>query len=196
MRSRAFTCLLLGMWLAGGLLLEFVAAGNLRAVERTLRDPQPSAAIRILKLGAPDARMLLRYQAAEQNRAAFETWENVQLLGGLLFFFYLLFATTEDKFALALALLLVLVVALQRFLVTPELNGLGRLLDFVPESAPSAYRGRYGAIGSTYLGMEIGKGVLQLGLAAMVMSNSQRRSRHSRRKLDVIDKTDDRHVNR
>jgi hypothetical protein len=184
------------MWLAGGLLLEFFAAGNLRAVDRTLRDPHPSAAIRILKLGAADSRMLLRYQAEEQNRAAFETWENVQLLGGLLFFFYLLFATTEDKFALGLALLLVVVVALQRFLVTPELQGLRRLLDFVPASAPSPYRGRFDALESTYLGMEIGKWVAQLGLAGMVMSNLRRRSRHAGRKLNVIDKTDDRHVNR
>ena len=196
MRSRAFTCLLLGMWLAGGLFLELTAAGNLRAVDRTLRDPHPSAAIRILKLGAADSRMLLRYEAAELNSACFETWETVQLLGGLLFFFYLLFATTEDKFALALALLLIVVVALQRFLVTPELQGLRRLLDFVPESAPSPYRGRFDALESTYLGMEIGKWVAQLGLAALVMSGARRRSRHSGRKLDVIDKTDDGHINR
>jgi hypothetical protein len=184
------------MWLAGGLVLEFVAAGNFRAVDRTIHDPQPSAAIRILKLGAADSRMLLRYQAAEQNRAAVEAWENVQLLGSLLFFFYMLFATTEDKFALGVALLLVVVVALQRFLLTPELNGLGRLLDFVPDSAPSPYRGRFGNLEATYLGVEIGKSVAQLGLAAMVMSGARRRSRHSGRKLNVIDKPDDRHVNR
>jgi hypothetical protein len=184
------------MWLAGGLFLEFVAASNLRTVDHTLSDPQPSAANRILKLGAADSRMLLRYQAAEQNRAALETWENVQLLGSLLFFFYLLFATTEDKFALGVALLLVLLVVVQRFLLTPELNGLGRLLDFVPESTPSPYRGRFGALDATYLGTEIGKGVAQLGLVAMVTSRSRRRSRHSGRKIDVIDKTDDRHVDR
>jgi hypothetical protein len=183
------------MWLAAGLFLEIVAAANLRAVDRAIRDPQPSAAIRILKLGAADSRMLLRYQTAEQNRAAFETWENVQLLGSLLFFFYLLFATTEDKSALALALLLVLLVALQRFLVTPELNGLGRLLDFVPESTPSPFRSRFGVLGYTYLGMDIGKGVAQLGLAALVMSRSRRRSGNSWRKVNVIDKPDDRHVN-
>jgi len=177
--------------MAGGLFLEFLAANNLRTVDNTLRDPQPSAAIRILKLGAADSRMLLRYQAAEQNRAAFETWENVQLLGSLLFFFYLLFATTEDKFALGLALLLVLVVVVQRFLLTPEMNGLGRLLDFVPESTASPYRGRFSALDSTYIGVEIGKGVAQLGLVAMVMSRSRRRSRHSGRKFDVIDKADD-----
>jgi hypothetical protein len=184
------------MWLAGGILIELVAAGNLRTVDQTLRDPQPSAAIRILKLGVADSHMLLHYQAAEENRAAVETWENVQMLGSLLFFFYLLFATTEDKFALGLALLLVAAVALQRFLVTPELNGLGRLLDFVPESAHSPYRDRFGVLGSTYLGMEIGKGVAQLGLAAMVMSNSRRRSRKAGREIDVIDKPDDRHVDR
>ncbi len=184
------------MWLAGGILLEFLASGNFRAVERTMHDPQPSAAIRILKLGAADSHMLLRYQAAEQNRAAFEAWENAQLLGGLLFFFYLLFGTTEDKFALAVALLLVLVVALQRFVLTPELNGLGRLLDFVPDSVPSPHRARYGNLDATYLGIEIGKGLAQLALAAMVLSGARRRSRHSGRKLDVIDKTDDRHVNR
>jgi hypothetical protein len=184
------------MWLAGGLLIEFMAAGNFRAVERIIHDPQPSAAIRIVKLGAADSRMLLRYQASEQNRAAFETWEDMQLLGGLLFFFYLLFATTEDKFALGVALVLVGLVAVQRFLLTPELNGLGRLLDFAPASASSPHRGRFGNLEATYLGMEIGKGAAQLGLAAMVIWGARRRSRHSGRKLDVVDKTDDRHVNR
>ena len=196
MRSRGFICLLLGMWLGAGVLLEFAAAGNLHTVENTLRDPHPSAANRILKLGAADSRMLLRYLADEQNRAAFESWEWVQFFGSALFFFYLLFATTEDKFALALALLLVVLVGLQRFLVTPELHGLGRLLDFLPRSAPSPYRGRYEVLENTYLGMEIGKWVAQLGLATVVMSGARRRSRHARRKVDVVDKPDDRHVDR
>ena len=196
MRSRAFTCLIVGMWLAGGAILQLVAAGNLRVVDRTLRDPQPSAAIRILKLGAADSRMLLRYQADEQNRTCFEVWEDVQLLGGMAFFFYLLFLTNEDKVALALALLLVVVVAVQRFLVMPELHGLSRLLDFVPPTGYSPYRDSYEALGNTNLGIEAGKWVALAGLVAVVMSNSRRRSRHAGRKIDMIDKPDDRHVDR
>jgi len=196
MRSRGFICLILGMWLAGGVVLQMVASSNLRVAATAVSDPHPSAAARIYKLGVADSRMLLRYQADEMNREALETWEYVQLFGSVLFFFFLLFATMEDKVALALALLLVFLVALQRFLVTPELQGMGRLLDFVPQSTPSPYRGRIEVLGNTYLGMEIGKWVAQLGLAAVVMSRSRRRSHHSGRKIDVIDKADNRHVDR
>jgi hypothetical protein len=184
------------MWLAGGLFLAFLAAGNLRGVDRMLRDPHPSAALRIQALGAADARMLLRYQAAEQIRSCFETWEDVQLPLSLGFFFYLLFATREGKFALGLALLLIVVVTLQRFLVTPNLTALGRLLDFMPESAPSPYRGRFEILQTTYLGMEIGKCAGQLGLAALVITRTRKSSHHSRRQLDVVDKPDHGHVDR
>jgi hypothetical protein len=184
------------MWLAGGILLAFLAGANLRGVDHMLREPHPSASIRIQKLGAADTRMLLRYQAMEWNRANLDAWENVQLLLSLFFFSYMLFATSEGKLALGLTLLLVVVVFVQRFLLTPNIEALGRLLDFVPESAPSAYRGRFEILQNTYLGVEIGKWVLQLGLVALSISRGRGGSRHSRRKLNVIDKADYGHINR
>ena len=196
MRSRGFTCLILGMWLAGGLLVALLASENLRGVDRMLREPHPSAAIRMQKLGAADSRLLLRYQAAEQNRSAVDAWESLQLPLALLFFFYLLFATYEGKFALGLALLLLVVVTLQKFLLTPNLEGFGRLLDFLPESAPSPFRGRFEILQNTYICIEIFKLVGLLGLAALVISRPRRSSRHSGQKLNVVDKADYGHVDR
>jgi hypothetical protein len=184
------------MWLAGGLVLAFVATQNFAAIDRSMHEPNPGASLRMQKLGVDDSRMLLRYQAAEQNRYYFEVWENLQLALGLFFFFYLLFGTNEDKLTLGAALALLLIVVLQRFLLTPEIVGTGKLLDFVPDSAPSMYRGRFEVLQKTYLGMEIGKWIIQAGLAALVMGRSRRSSRNSRRQLNVVDKTDYGHINR
>jgi hypothetical protein len=97
---------------------------------------------------------------------------------------------------LGLGLLLVVVVMLQRVLVTPNLVGFGRLLDFMPESAPSPYRARFEILQTAHRGLEIGKWAAQLGLAALVISRPRNSSRHSRRKLDVVDKTDYGHIDR
>jgi len=184
------------MWLAGGLFLAVAARTSFRNVDRILDQPRPGAMVRIAKLGAADARMLLRYTVAEQNRDDSELWENGQLLLAFLFFFYLLFATREDKFVLGVALLLIVMVAIERFLVTPNVAALGRLLDFVPEAAPSPYRGRFAVLRHTHTGMEMAKWVVQLGLAALLISRSRRSSRNSGRKLNVVDKPDYGHVDR
>lgn len=183
------------MWLAGGLFLDFVASENLRGVDHILHEPRSSASLRIQKMGAAESSMLLHYVVSEQNRHDYEIWENTQMLLSLFFFFYLLFGTRENKFVLGFALLLILVVVLQRFLLTPGTTGLGRQLDFVPDSAPSAVRGRFQALQSTYLGTEIFKWAVQMGLAAMFMVRTRRYSRDSGHKLNVIDKADYGHVN-
>lgn len=195
MRTRGLTCLLLGMWLAGGLFLTLIAAENFRAADRMVRDPSGAASLRIKKLGAADTLLLLRYQASEQNRYYFEVWENVQLALSLLFFFYLLFGTGENKFVLGMSLLLIVVVVLQRFLVTPEMTGLGRLLDFLPTDAPSPHRGRFRVLHATYIALEIGKWIVQAAIAAFVISRTRRTSRNIRSQLNVVDKPDYGHVN-
>ena len=91
MHSRRLACFILGLWLGGGLLVAWAAADSFRAVDRLFTDASPEARLQLRTLG-PSARTLLRYEVAERNRALFHTWERVQLVGGILFFFYLLFA--------------------------------------------------------------------------------------------------------
>src|ERR1035441_1442758 len=100
MNSRRLACFLLGIWMGGGLLMLWVAAESFGSVDRLLAQPHPVATAQFKALGRADARLLLRYQVAEQNRWYFQTWETAQIVIGVLFFFFLLFLTRENKFAL------------------------------------------------------------------------------------------------
>ena len=85
MHARRFACFLLGLWLAGGLFMAYVATQNFRGVDRLLSGGNPAAASRLKPLG-PQARMILRYQASEMNRWLFGAWETTQLVCGTVFF--------------------------------------------------------------------------------------------------------------
>jgi hypothetical protein len=196
MHSRRLACFILGLWLGGGLLVAWTAADAFRAVDRLLAAPSPEATLRLRALGPSAARTLLRYQASEQNRALFRDWEAVQLVGGSLFFFFLLFATRERKFPLITVLVMVVVVALQRFAVTPELVSLGRNIDFVPADMPSEFRDRFWILHSGYAGLEALKWGAALALAGRnVFSRRHGRSEKALDEFDLIDKPNHRHIN-
>ena len=63
----------------------------------------------------------------------FGTWIII-LVNGVVFFFVMVFGSRESKYMLLGVLLLLVLTALQKFLLTRELVALGRLIDFVPEN--------------------------------------------------------------
>jgi hypothetical protein len=196
MHSRRLACFVLGVWLAGSLFLSWVATENLLAVDRIMAEPNPGAALEIKALGPGEARLLLRHEASEQNRWLFANWEIIQIVLGSVFFFFLLFGTHENKISLLLVLLMLILVLLQRFLLTPELTGLGRLTDFVPD-VPSGGHNKFWVIQNAYTVAELCK--LGLGLALtvrLIVRGRGRSSGDARDEFDLIDKADHRHVNR
>jgi len=178
--------------------MAWIAIESFRSVDRLLSAPGPVAAIQIKALGPGGARALLRYQAAEQNRSFFQTWEFLQLILGVGFFSFLLFGSTEGKFSLLLLLLMLLIVAAQCLFMTPELAWLGRTFDFIPADVPSVERNRFWMLHSIYTGSEILKWGLGLVLGALLIFRRDRRSRSmdAGHEFDVIDKANHRHVNR
>jgi len=198
MHSRRLACFLLGTWLWGGVLLQWMATRNLRAVDRLLEQPSPPAALQIRALGPEGARALFEYQVAEQNRYWFEAWEVAQLILGSLFFFFLLFGTREDKYSLLLALAMLLMVMLQRLVLTPEITSLGRNLDFLPAGAAGPRLGRFTAFHSSYFGAEYLKWGAGLALCVRLVVGRRRGSSGTdiRKELDLINKAHDRHIDR
>jgi hypothetical protein len=176
--------------------MSVVATQNFRSVDRLLLNPYPAASQDLKTLGHDSARMLLRWEAAEQNRWLFEYWETAQIALALAVFFILLFGSTETKYSLALSLLMLVVVILQRFLLTPMMTGLGRLIDFVPINVRSPERIKFGVLHMGYVGLEISKIVLGLLLAVKLMMRTRRKSGQAAGEVDVIDKAYHRHVNR
>ena len=174
--------------------MAWVAAESFSSVDRLLARPHPVATLQFKALGRADARLLLRYQVAEQNRWNFENWEVAQIIMGALFFFFVLFATRENKFALFLILAMIASVVVQRFVLTPAVISLGRLIDFVPPEAPSGDRTQFWVIHGWYWGVELVKWVLGLMLGARLMARRSGRSGNARQELNLVDKANHRHV--
>jgi len=172
----------------------WVAAESFSSVDRLLARPHPVATAQFKALGQADARLLLRYQVSEQNRWYFENWEVMQIVLGALFFFFMLFATREKKLALSLVLLMIGAVLVQRFMLTPGMISLGRLIDFVPPEAPSGERTQFWVLHSWYGAVELGKSALGLVLAARLISHHSARSGNARQEFNMVDKANHRHV--
>lgn len=195
MHSRRFASFLLGMWLAGGLLITWLVNENSHAVDRLLLQADPAATLRIKVLGPTETGMLLRYEAAELTRHELELWEIAQLGLAAFFFLFLLFGTSEGKFSLALSLTLLLAVAVQRFIISPELVSLGKLTDFLPAAAGSGYRAKLLVMQGSYFGVEVGKWIMIMVLATILIGRG-RRLNATRNQFNVVDKADHGHVDR
>lgn len=202
MHSVRLVCFVLGSWLTGGVFMAWIATQNFRGVDRLIEQPHPLAKLEFKTLetdrnfGAGAARLLLRYQVSEQNRFYFESWEIAQLAIGSLLFFFLLFGTAEDKYSLAGVLLMVVLAAAQRFLLTPGLTALGRNLDFTPLADASPERSRFWILHNAYSAIELVKWAIALFLAGrLIAGHRHRKSRGDvRQQLDLIDKADHRHI--
>jgi hypothetical protein len=136
---KSLALLLLGAWLAGSLIMFFVATQNFRTVDRILGSPGVEAAGPLSAVPAGVLRPLLRHLSSELNRLYFFSWGIAQMVLGLA----VLALVFRDRTQVILAAsMLVLVVGLALF-VTPQITEIGRALDFVsrnplpPASAPA-----------------------------------------------------------
>lgn len=196
MHARRFACFVLGLWLGGGLFMAWVATQNFRMADRLVSDASPAARLELKAMG-PRAQAILRYQASEENRRYFELWETAQIGLGFAFFALMLFGSRENQFLLGGILLLVIITALQRFLLTPEITADGRMLDWAEGAAAQGARNQFWVLHTTYVAVEAGKWLLTAALAArMVFSRKgSGRSRDSRRQFDGVNKSNYRRVN-
>ena len=198
MHSRRIACFLLGLWLAGGFFMAWVAWQNRAAVDRLLAQPHPAALLQFKGMGPVAARLLVAWQSEEQTRFYYESWETFQILLGAFLFLFLLFGSHEDKYSLLAALLLIAVTAAQRFWLTPQIVSLGRVSDFVPETVRSLERVKLHVLRTGYSVSEVAKGAIALGFTLRLVVGSRRSSSSQdvRQKLDLIDKANYRHIDR
>ncbi len=197
MHSRRFACFLLGVWLAGGLMVTWLASENSHAVDRLLASADPAVTVRIKLLGPQETSLLLRYEAAELTRHEVGLCLGVQIALGVFFLFFLLFGTGEGKFSLALALILVLCVSLQRLALWPEIVSIGKLVDFLSVGEGSGLRAKLLVMESAFFSVEVGKWVVITVLAGILIGRGRGRGSSDRswNKFNVVNKADDRHVN-
>jgi hypothetical protein len=181
MHSLRFACLLLGMWLAGGFFMAWVATENFHSADRLLTASDPAAMVRLRDLGPGEGRALLRHQVAEQNRDLFETWEFVQLLLGMFFCLFLLLATPEGRDPLGLASFMLLLVLPQRLWLTPVMESLGRTMDFAPNGGSPAAHTRFLVLHGLYVGIELLKWAVGILVGVFLIIRKRKRSGFRRR---------------
>ena len=196
MHARRLACFILGMWLAAGIAVAWLERADFQTIQDVLSQPDPAVAQRIKALGAHETYLLMGHVASEQRQRTIRSWEDLQLLLGLGFFFFLLFGTREGKLPLAMALLLVGMVLLERFLLTPEALSLARIASFATGRASAGETVRRMVLSSTHEGFEIAKLTVEVALAAMLVLRRGGRSGDAGDQLHVVDKSDYGHVDR
>jgi hypothetical protein len=194
MRSRRLACLFLGIWIGAGLLMAWARWTNTSSVDRLLSRPAASLVVQLKALDRQEATLVLRHLTAEQNRFWLENWGALELLVGALFFFFLLFGTRQGKAGLALALLMLLIVAGQRLVLTPEIVGRGRVLDFAV-AVSRRDKVPLDVLGYAYVLADLVKYGIGLILAGVLIW-PHGRSLDTGQQLHMVDKTDHGHVNR
>jgi len=185
--------MLLGFWLAGSIVMTFLASDSANSAGRLLIDHGPAASLRIQSMGREEARIMLGYPVRQQVRWWLEEWGDLELALGAFFFLFLLFGTREGKLALSLTLGIYALVLFQRLFTLPQLLYLGAQMDFVALNVVIPERNELLAVQKLFTGVEIFKALAILGLGVYMIARA-RRSSHSWDHVDMVDKSDHRHV--
>ena len=135
MHTRRFVAFLLGVWLGGMVLVAYISHGNLSTTQGIVESGGEAARRHLEMSGRENSIPLLRHNTAEINRSMVQSWEWMQLGLALVVLSTLPFAMRLKWSHLIAAALMLLIVIAQRALLTPEMIGVGRLLDFVSPGA-------------------------------------------------------------
>ncbi|HEY3742522.1 MAG TPA: hypothetical protein VGL53_21885 [Bryobacteraceae bacterium] len=129
MHTRRLVAFLLGVWLGGMLFVAYTTSANM-STTKTILESSPEAPRRLIELsGSQRVATILNYNTAEINRSLTESWEWLQLLIGFGVVCALPFAMRLKWIYLIAAVVMFLIAIAQRALLTPEIIGVGRLLD-------------------------------------------------------------------
>ncbi|MDZ7638871.1 MAG: hypothetical protein U5J83_11595 [Bryobacterales bacterium] len=186
MHIRRLAAFLIGAWLLGSLAIFFVATQNFQGVDRLLDVPSSQAGSRIDRLGHDDARFFLRYQVSELNRFFFDSWERFQLVLGAILVLVTL-RGSQRMSILAIPFAMLLMVAAAHWLLTPEINRLGRLMDFVPNARQTPDGQLFWRYHQIYSAMEVLKFLLGIYLAFTLLVRRRSRRIFSRKAGSQVD---------
>jgi hypothetical protein len=191
MHYSRISAFLLGGLLVGSLFMAFVATGNFQTASEILKSPPPQVQKMIIRLGDENARLLLRYQAGEENRLFFESWETAQLVLGVSLA-GLLILWDKRRLLAGFAGAMVILTVFQHFKITPELIWQGRSIDFVPVTADPTARQQFFRLHAAYGVIEVVKLLLMIAIGAGLFR--RRRRAHQRVEIDAVDYAHHRHV--
>ena len=152
----------------GSVLMLFVTSENYDAADAVLRSPPPQAAKLLSTLPREQDRMLLFFMVNEASRSYSTLWGSIQLLIGF-GTAVSLFLERRTRFYSAGVGLMLLLVLFEWLVILPQLDWLGRSVDFVPWKVYSSTRDQYWNLRAVYLGVDIVKMLVGAGVVAALL---------------------------
>lgn len=141
----------------------------------------PGAADVIRGAGVEPTRLLLHHFAGEQNRSLFEAWEYLQIVLGMIAAGVVYLATERRPLPMIFCGLMMALLLVQAFAITPELTYRGRQTDFPHAAEDPAVRGLpendngVGTLNALYAVTEVAKVVTGAILASYLFSYRSRK---------------------
>ena len=159
-RGAAVFCL--GLWVMGTVCVSVVATQNFYTIDRLLADAPPPRFDEVVEqVGDDVARNFLRYLSSELNRLFFQYWNYAQFLIGGVAIWLVLGLPDGARLKWPLGVMLAILVVLT-FVVTPPIISIGRGLDFVPRDPPPASLATFGILHGAYTSLEMIKAAIGL----------------------------------
>lgn len=168
--------------MGGSVLMLLIQSANQRITEYVLANPSAQS-LAVLRKTSPqqNVELLMRYQAAEQNRRYSSIWEEAQIGIAVLLGTCLFFATQRNIFPILFCSLMLLMVIFEHYGISAELAFRGRETDFPPGSLSDSARAGVWALGQIFVWVDASKLVLGSLLAGYLfifrVRSSHRRSR-------------------
>lgn len=172
-RWQAPLLVLLGAWIGCTLFMWQVAIQNFAVAESVSSAGSEDLRQVVGSLPPESLRTALRYQASEVNRLFFAGWGWVQLPLGAAILMIACFAGSGRAVRVLAAIMTAIALGLAVYVV-PETVRLGRMIDFVPETALPEVRNAFWTLHHTYTAADSLK--LALGLAAAGLAWRGRKS--------------------
>lgn len=206
MHTRRLVAFLLGVWLGGMLLVAYITNSNISTTRNMLENPAEGPRRMIELSGRERVLTLLNHNTSEINRSIVEFWEWVQIAVGVGIVCTLPFAMRLKWAYLIAAVLMFLTVIAQRIFLTPEMIGVGRIIDMAGGTVwtqDELWKERQSLhmLQQLYWAGEVGKVMIGIGLTAALLifrKKDSYKSRSSTRsgKVDAVDDPNYSHVDR
>jgi hypothetical protein len=165
---RRISTLLLGAWLGAGILADVAVTQNFQTVDRFLESPgDPATSVQLNQVGRVRERAILRRNAGEENNWIFLNWERVELVLGSGLFLLLFFGERPRKSLLAGAIILLVIVGGEHFLLTPRITEMGRTVDYLPPNSSEVKT--FWVLHGFYSGLDLLKIAVGLAMAARIV---------------------------
>jgi hypothetical protein len=176
MHLRRVACILLGAWLAGSVVIGWVAASNFAIADRVLASSPAEIQSAMAPLDATRSRMLLRWLVASENADCFLRWELVEfaLLPVLA---AVLLRDRQTRWLSTVPAALIIFVGFQHFRITPEIIYLGQ--NMVRGIATARQHEQFASMHKIYGAIEVLKLLLGIVLAVWLVTMKVRRRRNS-----------------